>query len=78
MDRGRGEKREDCWIRTAVAPEADGSRWVDFEAGDRSEAPFLRLYESLPEAGQYPSDAYPVYRAWLPPENGTRWAGAGR
>ncbi len=67
----RGEKREGCWIRTAAAPEADGRRWVDFEAGDRSEAPSLRLYERLPDAVLYRSDAYPVYRAWPPPERHT-------
>ena len=65
----RGEKREECWIWTAVVREIDGRRWVDFEAGDRSEAPFLRLYERLPEAGLYHrSDAYRVYQGWLPPE----------
>ena len=62
-----GDQREDCWVWTAVVREADGSRWVDFEVGDRSEGPFLRLYERLPEAGLYRSDAYPVYR-WFPPE----------
>ncbi len=54
-----------------MVPEADGSRWIDFEAGDRSEAPFLRLYGRLPEAETYCSDAYVVYRAWLPPERHT-------
>ena len=49
-----------------VKEAADGRR-VDFEAGDRSEGPFLRLYERLPEAGLYRSDAYPVYAGWLPP-----------
>ena len=43
-------------------------RWVDFEVGDRSESPFLRLYERLPEAGLYRSNAYRVYQGWLPPE----------
>ena len=33
--------------------------------GDRREKPFLRLYERLPEAGLYRSDAYPVYQ-WFP------------
>ena len=56
----RGDKREECWVWTAVIREADGSRWVDFEVGDRSEGPFLRLYERLPEAGLYRSDAYAV------------------
>ena len=64
----RGEKREECWIWTAVVREIDGRRWVDFEVGDRSEGPFLRLYERLPEAGLYRSDAYAVYQGWLPPE----------
>ena len=63
----RGERRENCWIWTAVVRELDGSRWVDFEVGDRSEAPFLRLYERLPEAGLYRSDAYAAYVAWFPP-----------
>ena len=36
----RGEKREDCWAWTAVAREASGGPWVDFEVGDRSEGPF--------------------------------------
>ena len=48
--------------------EAGGGRWVDFEAGDRSEGTFLRLYERLPEAGLYRSGAYPVYAGWFPPE----------
>ena len=47
--------------------EIDGRRWMDFEVGDRSEAPFLRLYERLPEAGLYRSDAYAVYVGWFPP-----------
>ena len=63
--RRRGESRENCWIWTAVVREADGRRWVDFEVGDRSEEPFLGLYEGLPEAGLYRSDAYPVYQ-WFP------------
>ncbi len=54
-----------------MAPEADGRHWVDFEAGDRSETPFLRVYERLPDAELYRSDAHPVYRAWLPPERHT-------
>ena len=41
--------------------EADGSRWVDLERGDRSEASFLRLLARLPETGQYRSDPYGVY-----------------
>ena len=45
-----GELREECWIWTAAVKEADGSRRVDFEVGDRSEGPFLRLYERLPAA----------------------------
>ena len=63
-----GEQREEWWIWTAVVSEADGSRWVDFEVGDRSEAPFLRLYARLPEAGLYRSDAYSVYAGWFPPD----------
>ena len=63
---GRGNNREEWWIWTAVAREADGSRWADFEAGDRSEGPFLRLHERLPEAGLYRSGAYAVYLGWFP------------
>ena len=63
-----GEQREEWWIWTAVVSEADGSRWVDFEVGDRSEATFLRLYARLPEAGLYRSDAYSVYAGWFPPD----------
>ena len=63
-----GGKREEWWIWTAVVREADGHRWVDFEVGERSEVPFLRLYERLPEAGLYRSDAYAVYLWWFPPE----------
>ena len=66
---GHGEQSgRSCRIWTAVAREAGGSRWVDFEVGDRSEEPFLRLYERLPEAGLYRSDAYQVYLGWFPPE----------
>ena len=58
----RGERREDCRIWTAVVREADGRRWVDFEVVDRSEGPFLRLYERLPEAGPSASSGVPQRR----------------
>ena len=77
--RRRG-KRQEVWIWTAVVEEADGSRWVDFEVGDRSEAAFLRLNERLPEAKQYRTDGYAVYE-WLPENRhrtGTWWAKEGR
>ena len=45
--------------------EENGRRWVDFQVGDRTEATYLRLYERLPEAEQYHTDAYRVYN-WLP------------
>ena len=48
-------------VRTAVLAEPDGSRWADFEIGDRSEKTFLRLYERLPEAELYRTDGYRVY-----------------
>ena len=60
-------KRRECWVWTAVVEEADGRRWVDFVVGDRSESTFLRLYERLPEAEKYRTDAYQVYD-WLPAE----------
>ena len=61
----RQGKRQECWVWTAVVVEPDGRRWVDFKVGDRSEATFFRLYERLPEAERYRTDAYQVYR-WLP------------
>ena len=64
--RRRG-KRRNLWVWTAVTAETDGSRWVDFELGDRSEATFLRLYERLPEARLYGTDGYRVYGE-LPPD----------
>ncbi len=39
-------------------------RWVDFAAGDRSAATFLRRYAPLPEAEWYRSGHYAAY-AWL-------------
>ena len=49
--RRRGAKRTAGVAGTpAAVAELDGSRWADFELGDRSEATFLRLYERLPEA----------------------------
>ncbi len=56
----------DVWIWTAVYEETYGSRWVDFEVGNRAEETFLRLYERLPEAERYRTDKYGVYVGWLP------------
>ena len=53
------------WVWTAVVTEADGSRWANFDLGDRSAETFLRLYERLPEAELYRTDGYQVYN-WLP------------
>ena len=50
---------------------------VDFEAGNRSEVPFLRLYAQLPEAGLYRSDAYSVYLGWLTPDRDVVCKGGG-
>ena len=61
--RRRGIRR-DVWVWTAVVEEENGRRWVD-EVGDRTEATFLKLYNRLPEAEQYHTDAYRVY-GWLP------------
>ena len=61
----RKDKRRSVWIWTAVVEESDGSRWVNFEVGERSEDTFLRLCERLPQARIYRSDAYNVY-GWLP------------
>ena len=61
----RREIRRERWIWTAVIEEKDGSRWMDFEVGDRSEDTFLRLYNRLPDAARHVSDGYRVYE-WLP------------
>lgn len=61
----------------AEVREADGSRWVDFKAGDRSEGSFLRLEDRLPEAGLYRSDVYQVYAGWIPPERHAAGKGGG-
>ena len=61
----RGDKRQDVWVWTAVVAEDDGSRWADFDIGDRSEQAFLRLYERQPAARLYGTDDYRVY-GWLP------------
>ena len=61
----RGGKRRSVWIWTAVVVEANGERWLDFEVGGRDEGTFLSLYERLPEADVYRSDAYVEYQ-WLP------------
>ena len=58
--RRRG-KQQDVWVWTTVVSELDGSRWADFELGDRSEQTFLRLYERLPEADLYRTDGYRPY-----------------
>ena len=56
--RGKGQ---DVWVWTAVVREPDGSRWANFELGDRSAETFLRRYERLPEAELYRTDGYRVY-----------------
>ena len=61
----RGGQRREVWVWTSVVEEGDGRRWVDFQAGDRSEAAFLKLYDRLPEAQRYVSDGYRAYE-WLP------------
>jgi len=38
----RKGKRNSVWIWTAVVEEGDGSRWMDYEVGDRGEGTFLR------------------------------------
>ena len=57
----RKRQRREGWVWTAALAEADGSRWVDFERGDRSETTFLRLLARLPETLQYRSDHYGMY-----------------
>ena len=58
-----GEKWREVWLWTAVSLGSDGRRQVDFELGGRGEATLLRLYERLPEAETYCSDAYVVYQS---------------
>lgn len=62
----RGKRRRSVWIWTAVVEEADGSRWRDFEVGDRGAATLMRLYRRLPDAELYMSDSYGAYRLILP------------
>ena len=64
-----GDKRQDLWIWTAVVEEPAGRLWADFEVGDRSENTFQRRYARLPDAELHRSDAYGVYRSWLPPSS---------
>lgn len=61
----RKGKRNSVWIWTAVVEEEDGSKWMDYEVGDRGEETFLRLYERSPDAKRYRSDDCNAYR-WLP------------
>ena len=56
-----------------MVEEADGSRWANFEIGDRSAETYLRLYERLPESELYRTDGYRVY-SWLPADGHHRWA----
>ena len=71
--RCRPVRLQEAWVWTAVVRELDGRRGVDFEVRDRSEGPFLRLCERLPEAGLYRSDAYAVYLGGSHPTD-TWWA----
>ena len=57
----RGAKRNSRWIWTAVAEDALGNRWNDFEVGDRSESTLLRLLEGQPDAESCSGDAYGAY-----------------
>lgn len=57
--------RRSVWVWTAVVEEKDGSRWSDFEVGDRGYETFVKLYRRLPAAEKYRSDPYQVYK-WLP------------
>ena len=63
----RGPRRRSVWIWTAVMEERDGSRWMDFEVGERGRDTFMRLCRRLPDADRYRSDEYEVYN-WLPPD----------
>ena len=56
-----GDNRKSRRIWTAVAEDASGNRWKDFEVGDRSESTFMLLLERLPDAARYSSDAYGAY-----------------
>ena len=57
----RNGLRRSVWVWTAVVEESDGSRWMDFEVGDRDAETFMRLYRRLPDAHGYRSDPYEVY-----------------
>ena len=43
MGAKKEEKRNALWVWTVVVKERDGSRWIDFEVGDRDEASFMRF-----------------------------------
>ena len=55
---------QERWVRTGIVEEADGWAWLNFEAGGRSGATFLKLYDRLPEAERHVSDGRRVYE-WL-------------
>ena len=44
---GRGEKRREVWVWTAVAEQSGGSGWGCFEAGDRSKDTLSELLLQL-------------------------------
>ena len=71
----KGEKRRSVWVWTAMIEEADGSRWFDFEVGDRDLLTFHRLLRRLPAAEKYRSDGYEVYGCLLPAERHARGKG---
>ena len=63
----RGEKRTAGVVgsQPAAVRDPDGSRWADFEIGERNGETFLRLYERLPEAELYRMDGHRVC-GWQP------------
>ena len=49
----------------ALAEDALGNRWKDFEVGDKRESTFMRLLERLPDTARYRIDAYGCMAACL-------------
>ena len=56
----RGVARNSRPIWTAVVEERDGSSWIDFEMGDRSEATFCACWSGC-HTERYRNGAYGVY-----------------
>ena len=73
MGARRKGKRREVWIWTAVVEERDGSRWVDFEVGDRSEETFLRLWSYVGARRKGKRREVWIWTAVVEERDGSRW-----